>query len=197
MDLILQSKQAYRHVLMNGNYWSLVLKMTLLTVICDGYIAWSSTAGTDEFFEQEYEFYITCSKVVIALVGFLVTVMSVANIPFYASNKGVDCKRLLLGLLLAYSSRFFNLVALLWSPSPNTTASSASTTTTTTPSSGVMWAFVHLLFFVSSVRVHQVTQIPARTKSLSSWIQMLVGHAVFTCLLNLDQFLDKPNLTTS
>ena len=65
IDLALQSKQAYRHVLMNGNYWSLVLKMTLLTVICDGYIAWSSTAGTDEFFEQEYEFYITCSKVVI------------------------------------------------------------------------------------------------------------------------------------
>ena len=91
-----------------------------------------------------------------ALIGFLVTVMSVANVSYSTSKKGVECKRLLLGLLLAYSSRFFNLVALLWSPSPNTTASS-SASTTTTPSSGVMWAFVHLLFFVSSVRVHQGT----------------------------------------
>ena len=92
-----------------------------------------------------------------ALIGFLVTVMSVANVSYSTSKKGVECKRLLLGLLLAYSSRFFNLVALLWSPSPTTSASSSASMTTTTPSSGVMWAFVHLLFFVSSVRVHQGT----------------------------------------
>ena len=41
IDLVLQSREAYRHVLYNGGYNSLIFKMTLLTVICDGYICWS------------------------------------------------------------------------------------------------------------------------------------------------------------
>ena len=64
IDLTLQTKSAYRHVLLNGNYAKLILKMVLLAVIGDGYIAW---AGTDEageqFFEQEYQFYVACLKV--------------------------------------------------------------------------------------------------------------------------------------
>ena len=65
IDLALQSKQAYRHVLLNGQYVSLVFKMTILTVICDGYVKWLLTSETSEFFEQEFDFYISCLKVVV------------------------------------------------------------------------------------------------------------------------------------
>lgn len=63
VDLILQTKSAYRHVLLNGSYEKLILKMVLLAVICDGYIAWAAHEGAGEFFEQEYQFYVACLKV--------------------------------------------------------------------------------------------------------------------------------------
>jgi len=45
---------------------SLILRVTLLALICDGYIAWAARADSGEFFEQEYQFYIMCSR---ALLG--------------------------------------------------------------------------------------------------------------------------------
>ena len=65
IDLMLQSKPAYRHVLFNGGYQSLIIRMALLTLICDGYISWAQSAGAGEFFEQEYEFYTICARLVI------------------------------------------------------------------------------------------------------------------------------------
>jgi hypothetical protein len=59
-----------------------------------------------------------------------------------------------LGLLLAYSSRFFNLVALLWSSSPELRDREVSDRRQNQDS---MWGFIYLLFFISSVRVHQGT----------------------------------------
>jgi len=196
IDLVLQSKPAYRHVLLNGgrnSYTSLVVKMALLTVLCDGYIGWSNTAaGRAEFFEQEYEFYLTCAKVILALLGFLTTVMTISWL-----NCGVGrkfCGRtLLFGLLLSYSSRSFNLMALLWS-TPQQQHASASVAAgggvASSASSYVMWGFVYLLFTLSSVRVHQVTQ--ESRSALSSWIHLFMGHIVFVCLLNLDQLLEDP-----
>ena len=67
IDLMLQSKQAYRHVLFNGGYQSLIIRMALLTLICDGYISWALSAGAGEFFEQEYEFYMMCLRLVIGM----------------------------------------------------------------------------------------------------------------------------------
>ena len=64
---MLQSKQAYRHVLFNGGYQSLIIRMALLTLICDGYISWAQSAGAGEFFEQEYEFYMMCLRLVIGM----------------------------------------------------------------------------------------------------------------------------------
>ena len=55
----------YRHVLFNGGYQSLIIRMALLTLICDGYISWAQSAGAGEFFEQEYEFYMICLRLVI------------------------------------------------------------------------------------------------------------------------------------
>ena len=65
IDLVLQSKEAYRHVLFNGGYCSLIVRMALLTLICDGYIEWAQSAEAGEFFEQEFEFYLMCLKIVI------------------------------------------------------------------------------------------------------------------------------------
>ena len=65
IDLTLQAKTAYRHVLLNGDYGKLILKMVLLAVICDGYIAWASHEEAGEFFEQEYQFYVACLKVLV------------------------------------------------------------------------------------------------------------------------------------
>ena len=65
IDLLLQSVPAYRHVLFNGEaYRGLIRKMALLAVICDGYISWASLPDSGEFFEQEYLFYVMCSRVI-------------------------------------------------------------------------------------------------------------------------------------
>jgi len=189
IDLALQSKQAYRHVLLNRVDASLVVaKMSLLTVICDGYIAWAASHGHQgEFFEQEYEFYITCSKAITALIGFLSTVV-IVNI---LAAKSFRLNTLILGLMLAYSSRFFNLMSLLWSgpwqhPSANEPEATATSSLT------VMTTFVHLIFFISSVRVHQVAQSPGGSSAsagFSNWVLMAVCHAVFVCLFNLDNII--------
>ena len=63
IDLVLQTRQAYRHVLYNADYAKLILKMALLAIICDGYIDWASLPNAGEFFEQEYLFYAMCGKV--------------------------------------------------------------------------------------------------------------------------------------
>ena len=220
IDLVLQSREAYRHVLYNGGYNSLILKMTLLTVICDGYICWSEIAGVGEFFEQEYQFYIMCSKVTLALFGFLATVIissfvvsrcsvesSFININNHMQSspimKSTSLTTLSLGLLMAYSSRFFNLMALLWSSSAwpglitfedmstnNGNSTHERVINNPNPSNdlvdfttNIMWAFIYLLFFVSSVRVHQVTQ---KAPAISSVIQLFMGHVAFVGLLNID-----------
>jgi len=183
IDLALQSKEAYRHVLLNRDgAWLLVSKMTLLTVICDGYTTWSAAASggqNQEFFEQEYEFYVACAKVIVALLGFLMTVV-VIN---YVVAPTFSLKTLVFGLLLAYSSRFFNLMSLLWSAGPWRQGSQM------TSSSNVMTSFVHLLFYISSVRVHQVAQPNVGRCNTSSWVLMAICHIVFICLFNLDSIV--------
>ena len=218
IDLVLQSREAYRHVLYNGGYNSLIFKMSLLTVICDGYICWSEIAGVGEFFEQEYQFYIMCSKVTLALFGYLSTVMissyivslfsSEASLQTQSSNfcmRSTSLKTLSLGLLMAYSSRFFNLMALLWSSSAfpgliNLEDLSLKINNSTRDNrtdvldddlvdvtTSIMWAFIYLLFFVSSVRVHQVTQ---KAPLISSVVQLLMGHIAFLSLLNIDNVMN-------
>ena len=52
IDLALQARQAYRHVIYNGDYAKLILKMALLAIISDGYIDWASLPNAGKFFEQ-------------------------------------------------------------------------------------------------------------------------------------------------
>ena len=106
---------------------------------------------------------------------------------------------------MAYSSRFFNLMALLWSSSAfpgliNLEDLSLKINNSTRDNrtdvldddlvdvtTSIMWAFIYLLFFVSSVRVHQVTQ---KAPLLSSVAQLLMGHIAFLSLLNIDNVMN-------
>merc|ERR1739842_235620 len=141
-----------RHVLLNGGYTPLIVRMALLTLICDGYIEWAYSTFPGEFFEQEYEFYLMCLKIVIALLVFLGVVLFPCLIKNFSSKS--NCGKLVLGLLLSYCSRFCNLIALLWASKSETDTSNVLAKLT---SPEVMWTFIIILFFISSVRVYQVT----------------------------------------
>jgi len=209
IDLALQSKSAYRHVLLNASTSNaaaagrtasmagLVYKVALLTVICDGYTSWSSSAplsGNVEFFEQEYEFYVACSKVILALLGFVTTAVIVNAIIPHCNQ--LRLKTLVFGLLLAYSSRFFNLMALLWSDGPWQQAMTLQGGSGFALSSAnVMSTFVHVIFYISSVRVLQVAQLSDKSAGVSSWIQMAIAHTVFLCLLHMDRIFELQTCT--
>lgn len=176
IDLALQSKEAYRHVLFNGGYGPLIVRMALLTLICDGYIEWAHSAETGEFFEQEYEFYLMCAKIMFSISTFLAVVL----IPCMLLNKAKygPSQKLMLGLLMSYCSRFCNLIALLWAPK-NTEINLDFWEYVTSPQ--IMWGFIVVLFFICSVRVYQVTQ---GTKMISSIVHLLIGHFCFYYVLN-------------
>jgi len=186
IDLALQSKEAYRHVLFNGGYRSLIVRMSLLTLIIDGYIEWAHSAEAGEFFEQEYEFYLKCFKIVLAIVTFLCIVL----IPclFKSSTNG---DKLMLGLLLSYCSRFCNLIALLWAPK-NSLTEHILTDWNYITSPQIMWGFIVVLFFISSVRVYEVTQ---GSKMSTSILHLLLGHACFYYILNNWDHIIHPQKT--
>jgi len=187
IDLALQTKEAYRHVLFNGGYTPLIVRMALLTLICDGYIEWAHSTFPGEFFEQEYEFYMMCLKIFIALMMFLGVVLSPCLIRSCSSK--FNCGKLVLGLLLSYCSRFCNLIALLWAPKSSSgmeTLRGLSVWDKIT-SPEIMWGFIIVLFFISSVRVYQVTQGTRLSTSIS---HLLVGHVGFYYVLaNFDMML--------
>lgn len=181
IDLILQCQAAYRHVLLNGTYTKLILKMALLTLICDGYVGWANLSSPGEFFEQEYEFYVMTSKVALSLLCFLLVVL----IPTISVTPYKDIRTLLIGLLMAYSSRFCNIAAFLWAiPSTNEDSKSIIIQVF---GPQVMWIFIYFLFIISSVKVHQVLC----NRKLSSILLLVFGHAAFWIILHLDSFL-KP-----
>jgi len=167
VDLVLLNKAAFRHVLLNGDYAKLILKMTLLAVICDGYVGWASLAGAGEFFEQEYEFYIICGKITLALAAF------VAVATLTSCGRVRHFRACLLGLLMAYSARFCNLISLLWS-TPNEAGFFS------------MWSFVYALFFLSSVRILQVSR---ERSVLASAATASASHAAFLALAHADWLL--------
>ncbi len=81
-------------------------------------------------------------------------------------HRSSNCTKLLLGLLLAYSSRFCNLIALLWASNhPKDAAGigteedliliSLTSAKITITSPDVMWGFINVLFFASSVRAYE------------------------------------------
>ncbi len=66
-----------------------------------------------------------------------------------ATTSPLPLPYLISGLLMAYSSRFFNLASFLWAPPAATDPPSFSP--------DLMWMFAYLLFFMATVRAVQGT----------------------------------------
>lgn len=181
IDLLLQSVPAYRHVLFNGEkYRGLVHKMALLAVICDGYVSWASLPDSGEFFEQEYLFYVMCSRAIFALLGFCAIPLIILSVVRKFRNE-IDLHSCFLGLLMAYSSRFCNISALLWAfPTEDEVEVNRH-------GSQLMWGFLYLLFFIASVRSLQVT---SRLRLTSSLILTSLAHIAFNLILHYDLIRD-------
>jgi len=137
LDLALQNKGAYRHVLFNESYTATILKMTVLTIIVEGYCRWSTEQTGKQFFEQELQFYSNVGEAFTSLLIF----MTVSCMIFVNCNKeNFSLKRFLLGTLLAYCTKFLKLIALLW----------------VNEDSSFLWSFVDFLFLLTSANVVQV-----------------------------------------
>merc|ERR1712203_441589 len=125
-----------------------------------------------------------CLKIVIALLVFLGVVLFPCLIKNFSSKS--NCGKLVLGLLLSYCSRFCNLIALLWAPKSSSIAGKAEdpllglSVWDKITSPEIMWGFIIVLFFISSVRVYQVTQGTRLSTSIS---HLLVGHVGFYYVL--------------
>jgi len=184
IDLVLQTRQAYRHVLYNGDYAKLILKMALLAIICDGYIDWASLPNAGEFFEQEYLFYAMCGKVTLALGSYIIVVMILCR-----PSLG-NVATTVIGLLMAYSARFCYLAAALWAPQTLRNEDNGSKEGEHGGINGgseFMWYLVYGLFFLATVRVIQVTQ---NRPLLVSALVAVVSHAVFNGVHHVDWVLN-------
>ena len=98
------------------------------------------------------------SSFVLALLVFLGVVLFPCLIKNFSSKSNFG--KLVLGLLLSYCSRFCNLIALLWAPKTNSMEALRGLSIwdkITSPE--IMWGFIIVLFFISSVRVYQGKEI--------------------------------------
>ena len=120
-----------------------------------------------------------------------------------------------MGLLLSYCSRFCNLIALLWAPKSEGQTSNVFASIV---SPEVMWSFIIILFFISSVRVYQgksylptyfslthflpishtkliYISVTLGARLIRSIFHLLLGHLGFYgVLLNSDFFIDDQNI---
>jgi len=145
LDLALQNKSAFRHVLLNQEYNTTILRLALVTIIVDGYCRWASANTGGKFFEQEMEFYVSVGEALASLFVFLsVSFFIVTSYRSSSLSTRVGSRHsslnLLEGLLMAYCTRFLKLGALLWITSDTT----------------FLWTFVDIFFFATSVKTLQV-----------------------------------------
>ena len=141
----------------------------------DVFFRWAENREIQQFFEQEFEFYTKFAEAVSCLLIYLtIATFIILN----TSSLKTSLPRLLLGLLLAFCSRFLNLAALLWVTGPDT---------------AFLWTFVEFLFLLTSVTVTRVTTDlgPAR-----SWIVMLVTHGARHVSSNISHVISSDTLQT-
>ena len=136
---------------------------------------WAENKEIQQFFEQEFEFYTKFAEALSCLLIYLtISTFIILN----TSSLKTSFPRLVLGLLLAFCSRFLNLAALLWVTGPDT---------------AFLWTFVELLFLLTSVTVARVTSDlgPAR-----SWTVMLVTHGARYLSSNISHLMSGHTLQT-
>lgn len=186
LDLALQSQPAYRHLLLNQKHTGTILRLSLVTLIVDGYCRWSDSNTGGKFFEQEFEFYLSCGEALTSLAIFLLTSLAILLVKPSSSlatllpgaSRDTALITLLSGLLLAYCTSFLKLVALLW----------------VTPDTTFLWSFVDLFFLVTSVSILQVL---TPQSGASSWATMLSSHSVMHLHSWLMPFILEPTLACS
>ena len=106
LDVTLQNRAALRHLLINEDHSSTILKVTLLTLIIDAYCRWFNSRDSHQFFEQEFEFYTKFAESVTSLVIFLtVSLLTILNTCVSSINSSVSVSRLVTGLLLSFCTR--------------------------------------------------------------------------------------------
>ena len=136
---------------------------------------WAENKEIQQFFEQEFEFYTKFAEALSCLLIYLtISTFIILN----TSSLKTSFPRLVLGLLLAFCSRFLNLAALLWVTGPDT---------------AFLWTFVELLFLLTSVTVARVTSDlgPAR-----AWTVMLVTHGARYLSSNISHLMSGHTLQT-
>jgi len=170
LDLALQHQPAYRHVLINQNRRTAILKMVFLTLVVDGYCRWHNETGGGQFFERELEFYVKFGLALASLAVFLATclILTAAGHSLKARANGPRYHLLLTGLLLSYCARFLQLGALLWG--------SHSTSNAGLESTKFMWVFVDLLYFLTT---RNVVKTLGGFAAPQSTIVAVVSHAAF------------------
>ena len=139
------------------------------------YFRWAENREIQQFFEQEYEFYTKFAEALSCLLIYLtISTFIILN----TSSLVTSLPRLVLGLLLAFCSRFLNLAALLWVTGPDT---------------AFLWTFVEFLFLITSVTVTRVT---TDLGPVRSWIVMLVTHAARHVSSNISHVIASDTLQT-
>lgn len=211
MDVILLKKKALRHLLFNrDSKSSVLLKLAILTVICDGYILWKSAEKENDnpikhhkhnldresqFFEEEFAFYLACGKALLAFATYFLVTFSVVSFTSKKTSASESRKiSLAFGLLLAYSTRFARLAAFLWS-TPSTPEGNEQSLEDTDGLHDIfetkfMWIFVYVLFFSTTLKVIQVCDgKKAGKKLVHSATVAFFAHLGFSVILNLDHIL--------
>jgi len=167
LDLALQHQPAYRHVLINQNRCTSILKMVFLTLVVDGYCRWHKETGGGQFFERELEFYVKFGLALASLAVFLATclLLTAAGHSVKVRATGPRYHLLLTGLLLAYCARFLQLGALLWG---------SHSTSNGLESTQFMWFFVDLLYFLTT---RNVIKTLSGFEGPQSTIVAVISHA--------------------
>ena len=186
LDGALQSRPALRHLLINSDYSAVIRKVSLLTLIVDGYcrsgqliisdiqylyFRWSRNSQQKQFFEQEFEFYSRVAEALTSLAVFL----AVSSFLMLSSSKlKLSVASLYHGLLLAYSTRFLLVVALLF-----------------TPTSSFLWTGVEIFFLLTSVSVSRVMTPKSHGHCLAL---MTVAHLARLATDNLGGLINQTTL---
>lgn len=184
LDLALQQGSAFRHTLINNDHKFNIAKMVFLTLIVDGYTRWSTDSSSGAFLEREWEFYLSVGCSLASLLTFLITAVVITlaahlikdrrgpatdDNPISCDGHGERLGQsspyrldlLCTGLALSHCARFLRLGALLWA---------------TEESTQFLWAFVNLLFFLTS---RNVMKVVSGLRSPHCTAISLISHASF------------------
>ena len=133
---------------------------------------WADNREIQQFFEQEFEFYTKFAESLASLLVYLsISLFIILNLN--NCNIRTTISRFVLGLLLAYCTRFLKLAALLWVSGPDT---------------DFLWSFVEVFFLVTSV---SVVRVLTNLDGVRSWNVMIIVHVARYFSHNIAQLIGR------